>query len=127
MSNAERRMFDVVVDTSHKYTNVYASDYIGPGGAHHYYDIAHKEEGKPDIWLSSIKFQDGPIKEAGINGIMDENLIAIVIDRLKGFQSGPYATLENAMALNSLEQALLALQERTKNRESRGVEGTHQH
>lgn len=125
MSNAQRELYRNVVDTSHKYTNVYASDYIGPGGAHHHYDIVHKEEGKDDIHLKEIRFQDGPIKEAGINGVMDENLIAIVIDRLEGFQKGPYASNYNGQALSYLYSALNELQSRTKERESRGVEGTH--
>lgn len=125
MSSGHRQMHTVVVDTSHKYTNVYASEYIGPGNAHHEYDIAHKEEGKPDKWLATLKFQDGPIKEAGINGIMDENLITIVIDRLQGFQSGPYSSRYNALALTKLEEALMWLQKRTRDREARGVEGTH--
>lgn len=123
--NASRELYKNIVDTSHKYTNVYASDYIGPGGAHHHYDIVHKQEGYPDIHLNEIRFQDGPIKEAGINGVMDENLIAIVIDRLEGFQSGPYASNQNAQALSFLRLALNELQSRTKEREARGVEGTH--
>ena len=123
--NKQREIYKQVVDTSHKYTNVYASDYIGPGNAHHHYDIVHKEEGKPDSFLATIRFQDGPIKEAGINGVMDENLIAIVIDRLRGFQSGKFSTRENAIALTKLEEALMWLKERTRGRESRGVEGTH--
>lgn len=125
MNEAMRELYKVVVDTSHKYTNVYASDYIGPGGAHHNYDIVHKEEGKPDRFLATLNFQDGPIKEAGINGVMDENLIAIVIDRLQGFQTGDYKSRYNAIAITKLEEALMWLQKRTRDREARGVEGTH--
>lgn len=120
-----RGIYPVIIDTSHKYTNVYASEYVGPGNAHHHYDIVHKEEGKPDVLLAGLRFQDGPIKEAGINGIMDENLIAIVIDRLRGFQSGPYSSRYNAIALTKLEESLMWLQQRTRDREARGVEGTH--
>ena len=123
--DAQRELYKVVVDTSHKYTNVYASDYIGPGNAHHYYDIVHKEEGKPDKFLATLRFQDGPIKEAGINGVMDENLIAIVIDRLQGFQTGDFKSRYNAIAIPKLEEALMWLQKRTRDREARGVEGTY--
>lgn len=125
MEEAMREIYKIVVDTSHKYTNVYASDYIGPGGAHHHYDIVHKEEGKPDRFLATLNFQDGPIKEAGINGVMDENLIAIVIDRLQGFQTGDFKSQYNAIAITKLEEALMWLQKRTRDREARGVEGTH--
>ena len=123
--SAARELYKVVVDKSHKYTNVYASDYIGPGNAHHNYDIVHKEEGKLDRWLAEVRFQDGPIKEVGINGIMDENLLAIVIDRLQGFQSGDYKSRYNAIAMTKIEEALMWLQKRTRDREARGVEGTH--
>lgn len=123
--SGDRQLYPVVVDKSHKYTNVYASEYVGPGNAHHNYDIVHKEEGKPDRFLATLNFQDGPIKEAGINGVMDENLIAIVIDRLRGFQSGAYSSRYNAIALTKLEESLMWLQQRTRDREARGVEGTH--
>jgi len=112
----------IPIDTSHKYTDVHSTDYIGPGNAHHEYAITRKEDG--ELFLK-VKFQDGPIKEAGVNGVMDENLIAIVIDRLEGFQSGPYACQENQDALDHLETALGYLQARTAKREARGVEGTH--
>lgn len=112
----------IPIDTSHKYTDVFSSDYIGPGNAHHNYRIVRKSNNEV---MLAVDFQNGPIKEAGANGVMDENLIAIVIDRLEGFQSGRYACEENQQALNHLEAALNALQERTRKREARGVEGTH--
>lgn len=114
--------FSVVVDDSHRYTDVFSDGYIGPGGAHHHYEVRRKGESVVQMRFS---FQDGPIKETGVNGIMDENLLAIVIDRLRGFQSGPYACRANAIALTHLEEALMWLKERTKDRIVRGVEGTH--
>ena len=110
------------IDHSHKYANVDSTDYIGPGNAHHVYFITRKED---DKLILKLEFQNGPIKESGVNGVMDENLIAIVIDRLEGFQSGPYACQENRDALNALEAAYTSLQLRTSRREARGVEGTH--
>ena len=72
-----------------------------------------------------ISFQNGPIKEVGTNGVTQEALLAIVEDRLKGFQSGPYACRENAVALTKIQEALMWLQKRTRDRLARGVEGTH--
>lgn len=72
-----------------------------------------------------IFFQNGPIKEVGVNGITNEALLAIVEDRLAGFQSGPFACPENAAALGSVRDAMLFLAKRTAAREARGVEGTH--
>jgi hypothetical protein len=73
-----------------------------------------------------IGFQNGPIQEAGVNGISQEALLAIVEDRLKGFQSGEYACRENAVALTKIQEAMMWLQKRTRDRMSRGVEGTNQ-
>ena len=73
-----------------------------------------------------VLFQNGPIKEAGVNGITGEALIAIEIDRLRSFQAGPFACRENAIALTHFEEGLMWLQRRTAARIKRGVEGTNQ-
>ena len=103
----------------------------GPGGASHCYQI----EGSlrqtqqcgivPDVFCQ-IDFQNGPIKEAGVNGISNEALLAIVEDRLACFLSGEYACRENAIALTKIQEAMMWLQMRTRDRVSRGVEGTMQ-
>jgi hypothetical protein len=71
----------------------------------------------------TLKFQHGPIKEAGVNGITNEALLAIVADRLRGAQEGPFACPENGYALQSIEMASLWLGKRTLDRMARGVEG----
>lgn len=109
---------------STKYTYVDVKDEPGAGGANHRYDVTtYPAEGRLAI-VASINFQNGPIAEVDINGCMNEDLLVILIDRLKGFQSGPYACAENALALGNLEAALDILQSRTRKREERGVEGT---
>lgn len=75
--------------------------------------------------LAEINFQEGPIKENGVNGVMNEDLIAIVIARLEGFQNSEFRCRENACAITKLEECLMWLRKRTVERESRGVEGTH--
>lgn len=72
-----------------------------------------------------IYFQNGPINEAGVNGLTQEVLLAIVADRLRSFQAGPYACKANACALTHIEEAQHWLQQRTIERIRRGVEGTH--
>lgn len=62
------------------------------------------------------------------NGAFVETLIAIATSRLGFFQhaaDGKFACEENAEAIEFLKMALNALDKRTRNRESRGVEGTH--
>lgn len=95
-----------------------AIDEPGAGGANHVYRV----EG-PGFGFQ-INFQNGPIAEAGINGLTHEVLLAIVADRLAGFQSGKYACEENADALAHVEAANAALLARTQKRAERGVEGT---
>lgn len=73
-----------------------------------------------------VKFQNGPIQEFGVNGISGEALLAIVEDRLIGFQSGQFACRENAVALTKIQEAMMWLQKRTMDRMKRGVEGTNQ-
>lgn len=75
--------------------------------------------------LCGIHFQEGPIKECGVNGVCNEDLLNIVIDRLEHFQNSEFSCRENAMAITKLEEALLWLRKRTMAREQRGVEGTH--
>jgi len=108
------------VDASHKYTTVYTEERRGPGNAHHRYAVRDKD-GK---LLGHFKFQDGAIKEAGVNGLNNEDLIAIVIDRLEGFQTGQFACRENGIAMGRLEEALMWLKRRTEKREKSGKEGT---
>jgi hypothetical protein len=83
------------------------------------------EVGGSEKLLARVDFQEGPIKEAGVNGVMNEDLIAMVICRLEGFQNSPFRCRENAVAITKLEEALMWLRKRTNDREARGVEGTH--
>jgi hypothetical protein len=126
--------------TSHKVNglnellHVYATDEPGHGNACHEYAITFTDEkvGYERSPISEkhgrnclISFQNGPINEAGVNGISNEALLAIVEHRLLGFQSGEFACRENALALTKLQEAVMWLQKRTMDRMRRGVEGTH--
>lgn len=108
-------------DSANHQLEIEVLDEPGSGGANHAYCIKNNLETS----LTNIGFQNGPIKEAGINGITNEALLAILIDRMEGFKSGPYASVDNSVALNSMKCALGALQNRTRERIARGVEGSH--
>ena len=108
---------------SSNYTEIFALDDRGAGGANHKYSIGSVEQ--PSTIYTVINFQNGAIKENGVNGCHNEDLIAIVIDRLQGFQSGDFKCRENAIAITKLEEALLWLNKRTADRRKRGVEGTN--
>lgn len=100
-------------------TYVVARDERGPGHANHVYEVMRGQ----NTVLSRIEFQKGPIQEGGVNGVQNEDLLMIVIDRLIGFQTGDFACDENEEALRHLIQAASILQLRTAKRKARGVEG----
>ena len=64
--------------------------------------------------LAIINFQDGPIKNNEANGILNEDLIAIVIKRIEYLQKTNHRSIENELALLKLEEALVALQYTTE-------------
>lgn len=97
------------------------TDEPGPGGANHQYQITGFDDPQRVV---TIGFQKGPIKENGVNDLTHEVLLAIVIDRLRSFQAGPYACGENEAALTYVQSALGVLKRRTIERMNRGVEGT---
>ncbi len=110
-----------------KYTEVYHENledmkYNAP---HHF--TVQKADGVPgdERFIGKIDFQEGPIRECGVNGVCNEDLIAMVITRLEHFQKSEFACRENALAITKLEEAMLWLRKRTMGREQRGVEGTH--
>lgn len=85
----------------------------------------------------SIDWQDGPLNVDGErherNGAFVEDVIGAAIERLTAYQEGPvrggqgkFRCRENALAITKLEEALHWLQHRTRDREARGVEGTHE-
>lgn len=105
-------------------------DEPGHGAACHSYYISCGQQpfvgpGEAPRISMAIEFQNGQIGEVGVNGISNEALLAIVRDRLEGFQSGPYAHVENGNALNDVVSAMECLKRRTSERVTRGVEGTH--
>lgn len=131
-----RTLTDHIVDgdSANHQLNVTVLDEPGHGGACHQYQVEYpgtaKGPGNSETSITPrychVAFQNGPIKEFGVNGVTHEALLAIVIDRLRSFQAGPFASDQNAAALESCKDALFSLQERTRLRMARGVEGTHE-
>jgi hypothetical protein len=129
-----REITSHVVNPVNDKLKIFALDEPGSGGANHIYRVRgadrlqsnpavtqlHEDVEPNDIYVT---FQNGGIVEAGVNGITQEVLLAIVEDRLTCFQKGPFACLENAYALSHVRIAMQILQNRTRERMSRGVEG----
>jgi hypothetical protein len=113
-----RTIDDFKVNPANDQITVTVLDEPGAGNAHHKYQVM-----LPDGTITDINFQNGPISENGVNGLTQEVLIAIVIDRIRSFQAGKFACRENALALTKLEEAQHWLLHRTRARMARGVEG----
>lgn len=77
-----------------------------------------------------IDWQDGPLAVDGVrrepNGAFVEDVIAAAIGRIAFYEDSRFASDYNKRALTGLKDAASALDQRTKDREARGVEGTHQ-
>lgn len=120
-----RTVTDHKVNGLNEALSIAVMDEPGAGGANHAYEISWPADTSGHSQRTvRIGFQNGPIKEAGVNGISQEALLAIVIDRLRCFQAGAYRSNENEFALRHCESALSLLHARTKERLARGVEGT---
>ncbi len=120
-------------DSANHQLTIEVTDAPGQGGACHRYEItgfnteSNVSKGDPfpgGVTKAVILFQNGPIKEFGVNGVTSEALTAICIDRMRSFQAGPFACDANKEALFHYEIALQWLQRRTRERIARGVEGT---
>lgn len=97
------------------------------GNASHFYMAGlagFDEEGPYETVAIRVQFQHGPRNAEGTPGALDAALIAILLDRYEGFQSGPYRCRENALVITKLEEALHWMQHRTNDRARRGVLGT---
>ena len=122
-----RELTSHIVNPANDKIKIEVLDDPGSGGACHDYAISIPPDNPnfpTPVWR--LSFQNGPIAEAGVNGLTHEALLAILEDRLIYFQKGPYACRENAIALTSIQEAQMWLQKRTRDRMARGVEGTHE-
>lgn len=74
----------------------------------------------------TIVWQNGPLGRGfEPNGAFVEGVIQAAIGRMQHYQSSKLSCRENAIALTKLEEALMWLQKRTRDREEREVEGTY--
>ena len=109
-----------------KLNQVFVADQEGPGGAHHEYHVVINDGTEKDVAndVVIIKFQKGPRKEENSqHGVIDSDLLEIVRDRMKSFQAGHFASEYNAKALEGIEIALNALNQRVEDRIKRNVLG----
>jgi hypothetical protein len=97
---------------------IYTDEPDGSGGAHQYTAWIG------DTRVAVVQFQKGPRNvEGSTPGMTEAALLAILIDRLRGFQAGPYSCRENAIQLTHLEETLHWTKARADARARRGVLG----
>lgn len=85
-----------------------------------------------------IEWQNGPRKheyDDGVqagggllppNGAFVEDVLWAALQRLQFFNEGKFRSRQNSIAITKIEEALWALQDRTNERQFRGVEGSHE-
>lgn len=76
-----------------------------------------------DVNSLSFNIQNGPIKEKGVNGCQVDTVIEAAKLMIEGLNK-QFPCRENAVAITKLDEALMWLEKRRKDREKRGVEGT---
>lgn len=102
---------------------VKTADFRAVDNAHHKYTVECKDADGATVECCEINFQNGGLKDVGPNGITEQALMAIILDRYRSFNAGPYSCRENAMVITKLEEVLMWSEKRANDRAKRGVEG----
>jgi hypothetical protein len=72
----------------------------------------------------NITFQIGPVGDVGVNGCQTEDVIELLVERIRAFQLTELSCRQNAVAITKLEEANMWLRDRTRARGEQEVEGT---
>lgn len=107
---------------THSPSNVASVDAQGPGGAHHHYRVIPE----PGVTFD-ICFFRGPREAVNTQpGLFEDDLLAILEDRMACFQRGEFPSSANNVALHHIKKAREALASRVAERLARGVLGKHE-
>lgn len=72
--------------------------------------------------FASIQFQNGPVKEHGVNGVQLPQVLRICLVRYQMLNKS-FPCRENSIVITKLQEALMWDDERTAKRTRQGVEG----
>lgn len=78
-----------------------------------------------DVNSISFTLQNGPVKEKDVNGCQVDTMIEAAKIIIEGLNKN-FPCRENAVAITKLDEALMWLDKRKKDREKRNAEGTNQ-
>ena len=72
-----------------------------------------------------LQFQKGPRQEVGINGLfIEEDVLPALIEHLRNLAK-VLPSRETSLAITKLEECKMWLEERQRNRQAQGVQGTY--
>ena len=99
-----------------KYTYVMGESSLGNDNpTNHTFEIRRTYD---DALLSKIKFHSGSFSPTELNGILNEDLLNILINRVESFQKSKLKCRENENALQHLYEALFWLNQRQSKKSS---------
>ena len=75
-----------------------------------------------DVNSISFTIQNGPVKEKGVNGCQVDTIVEAAKKIIEGLNA-KFPCRENSMAITKLDECLMWLDKRTKDRVARQVEG----
>lgn len=114
------------IQENNNLNEVYAMDEADIGGACHKYIIQSITNENQGGFMTCINYQHGARKDPNaIYGVLDEDLLEMVRDRLTGFQQGDFSCKENSDALYHVTEALKCMNRRKIDRANRDVLGTY--
>ncbi|MEO3357259.1 hypothetical protein [Acinetobacter haemolyticus] len=120
--DVKNSMWGTEIHKDHNGVTVTHNERIETQEGEHQLDHGHFYDVLADGYITVVQFQQGPVKENGVNGITNEALLAILIHRTK-IIDGNFPCDENKTAITYMENALALFNQRTKSRQERGVEG----
>lgn len=90
-----------------EYTYIQAESALGSDNpTNHIFEVRRTYD---DALVAKVNFHSGPFGVDTINGLLNEDLLAMLIDRLESFQKSKLKCKENENALQHLNEALLWL------------------
>ena len=95
----------------------------------HRYELTNFEQvekpGQVLQFIEKVPASEGSTELKTVNdGTTNEEVLGVLIDRMQGLQS-KFPCRENAIVITNLEESLMWLEKRTRDRKARGVEGKH--